>query len=329
MRQKIPKPLLASILVGVFNVLGVDAAPPSNYYSSVDLSSASSLRSSLHQIIDDHTRIPYTSSKRDTWDVINEADQDPLNSANVLTLYRNASYPKASGGNDNYNREHSWPKSFGFPDDGSDNYPYTDLHHLFAADSSYNSSRSNLPFGQCDASCLEKKTNSYNGQGGTSGVYPGESNWRSGSGATGTWEVWEDRKGDVARAMFYMAVRYEGGSHSVTGVAEPDLELTDELELIANSNTGSNMNTGYMGRLSVLLDWHKADPVDAVEQRRNDVVAEAQGNRNPFVDHPEYVDFVFGDGLSGGSNSNEQEIASPEETFQRLLETVQKFRGRQ
>ena len=122
-----------------------------------------------------------------------------------------------------------------------------------------------------------------------------------------------------------MAVRYEGGIHGVTGVAEPDLELTDDLELIANSNTGSNMNTGYMGRRSVLLEWHKADPVDAAEQRRNDVVAEAQGNRNPFVDHPEYVDFVFGDGLSGGGN--EQELATPEETFQRLLETVQKFRG--
>jgi endonuclease I len=299
------------------------AAPPANYYTSVDLSSATALKTSLHEIIDDHARFPYTSSQRDTWDIINQADEDPLNPDNVLTIYKNASYPKASGGNDNYNREHSWPKSFGFPDDGSDNYPYTDLHHLFVADSSYNSSRSNLPFGECDAECSEKVTNAYNGQGGTSGVYPGESNWRRGSGATGTWEVWEDRKGDIARAMFYMAVRYEGGSHGVTGAPEPDLELTDDLDLIGNSNTGSNMATGYMGRLSVLLRWHKADPVDALEQRRNDVVADAQGNRNPFIDHPEYVGYVFENGLDEGGN--DQGATSPEEAYQRLVDSVHRF----
>ena len=130
---------------------------------------------------------------------------------NILTLYKNASYPKSSGSKNHCNREHSWPKSYDFPDDGADNYPNTDLHHLFASDGSYNSSRSNLPYGECDGSCLERETDASHGKSGTSGIYPDGSNWQKGSGETGNWEVWEERKGDVVRAMFYMAVRYEGG----------------------------------------------------------------------------------------------------------------------
>ena len=285
-------------------------APPDGYYGSVDLSSASTVKQSLHEITDDHTKIPYTSSSQDTWEVINLADQDPQASGRILTIYKNAPYPKSAGGNDNYNREHLWPVSYGFPNDSSANYPYSDLHALFAADISYNSSRSNLPFGTCDASCLEKVTENYNGKGGSSGVYPGSSNWRQGSGSTGTWEVWEERRGDVARAMFYMAVRYEGGTHGIAGITEPDLELTDDLSLIGDSNTGSNSATGYMGRLSVLLEWHEADPVDDAERARNDSVANAQGNRNPFVDNPDYVAYVFSeDGLSGPESPNQVPVA--------------------
>ena len=115
------------------------------------------------------------------------------------------------------------------------------------------------------------------------------------------WEVWEDRKGDVARAMFYMAVRYEGDTHGSAGITEPDLELTDDLNLVEGSNTGSNLASGYMGRLSVLLEWHEVDPVDDAERARNDRVAEAQGNRNPFIDNPEYVSYVF---TGNGANSS-------------------------
>ena len=288
------------MLLGICSSLA-HAEIPEGYYDSVDFESVETLKASIHDIIDDHTRIPYTSSATDTWDVINQADQDPLNPDNVLTIYKNATYEKISGGIGEYNREHSWPKSFGFPDDNSKNYAYTDLHHLFAADASYNSSRSNLAFGTCDADCSEKETNAYNSEGGTSGVYPGESNWRRGSGATGTWEVWEDRKGDIARAMFYMAVRYEGGLHSISGAEEPDLELTDDEQLIADSNTGENESLAYMGRLSALYEWHEADPVDDLERQRNDVIGEYQGNRNPFVDNPDWAKYLFG----GESLSND------------------------
>jgi hypothetical protein len=99
--------------------------------------------------------------------------------------------------------------------------------------------------------------------------------------------------------MFYMDVRYEGGTHSVTGFAEPDLRLTDDRALISASNTGSNTSIAYMGILSVLLAWHQSDPPDAEELRRNDVVFGAQGNRNPFVDHPEWVALLYGGPVAG------------------------------
>ena len=95
-----------------------------------------------------------------------------------------------------------------------------------------------------------------------------------------SWEPPESLKGDVARAMFYMAVRYEGGS------GEPDLELTDDIGEITTSRS-------KMGRLTTLLDWHTIDPVSAEERLRNDKVFSIQGNRNPFVDHPEWVDGIW------------------------------------
>lgn len=265
------------------------AEVPNGYYDSVNTASSAQLKSSLHEIIDDHKRFPYTSSATDTWDILEQADQDPNNANNVIDIYKNASYTKAGGGNSFYNREHSWPKSYGFPKDGASNYPYTDAHHLFIANSSYNSSRSNKPYANCDANCSEKPTEYNDFRGGGAG----ESNLTVGSGATGSWQTWNSRRGDVARALMYLAVRYEGGNHSITGASEPDLRLTDDRNLIANSNTRANISVAYMGLKSVLLQWHKEDPVDSYEQRHNDAVYQHQGNRNPFIDHPEYVSCVF------------------------------------
>ena len=280
---------------------------PPGYYASVDASNASALRTTLHAVIDDHTRFPYTSSSTDTWDILEMADEDPTLSSNILDVYRNASYAKQGGGNSFYNREHSWPKSFGFPNDGSTNYPYTDCHALFLCDSGYNSSRSNKPFGTCSASCTEKATDVNAGQGGGTGTYPGNSNWTSGSLSSGTWEVWGSRRGDIARALFYLDLRYEGGTHGATGVSEPDLILTNDLSLVVASNTGSNESVAYMGSLSVLLQWHLDDPVDAVEEWRNDQVHDHQGNRNPFIDHPEWVACLF----SGSCGSDTTPPATP------------------
>ncbi len=278
---------IAGVFLGaclLFNHSKIQAQADPNYYNTVNDSSPSLLRSSLHAIIDDHTRIPYTSSATDTWDVLELAGEDVDNSNQVITIYKNSANTKVGGGNNNYNREHSWPKSYGFPDDGSGNYPYTDMHHLFIANSSYNSSRSNKPFDICVSGCTEKATEVNNNRGGN-----GQSNFTK----SGIWDVWAGRRGDIARAMFYMDVRYEGGTHGITGRNEPDLILTDDLSLINASNTGNNEATAYMGLLSVLLVWHQNDPVDIYEHQHNEAVAAAQGNRNPFIDNPDWVRCVF------------------------------------
>ena len=82
---------------------------------------ATTLRATLHAAIDDHTKIPYTSTATDTWNVLELADQDPNDGGRILDLYMNESYPKYGAGNTDYNREHTWPKSYGSPDDNSGN----------------------------------------------------------------------------------------------------------------------------------------------------------------------------------------------------------------
>ncbi len=266
------------------------ADPPLGYYDSVDATDSASLRATLHEVIDDHARFPYTSSNTDTWDILELADEDPNDSDHILDVYRNTSFQKTGGGNGPYNREHTWPSSYGFPDDGSGNYPYTDCHMLFLCHGGYNSSRGNNPYRYCNSGCAERTTQENNGQGGGGGVYPGNSNWRTGQGRSGTWETWTGRRGDVARALLYADVRYEGGVHE-GGASEPDLILTDDNDQIVTS--GRNADVAYMGMLAALLQWHAEDPVDDVERARNDVVFSFQTNRNPFIDHPEWAACVF------------------------------------
>jgi len=263
------------------------AQGPAGYYATVDATNSTTLRATLHAVIKYHVKIPYTASGTDTWDVLDAASEDPSNTSRILDLYENLSLAKQGGGNSFYNREHTWPNSYGFPVDGACNYPYTDCHMLFLSDIAYNSSRGNAPYRSC-AGCNELTTALNNGMGGGSGSYPGNSNWSNGSGTSSNWETWIGRRGDVARAIFYADIRYEGGVHGGTGCSEPDLIVTDSTSLI--STTGGNASVAYMGIKSVLLQWHQQDPPDAWEMHKNDVVYSFQGNRNPFVDHPEWID---------------------------------------
>ena len=279
-----------------------------DYWAGVDTSSSVALFASLHDTIDDHVEHPYSSDSTDTWDILETADEDPLNSSNVLVVYRNDSIAKFGGGNGPYNREHSWPQSYGFPDEQYGPMR-SDCHHLFLSDPTWNGARGSRAFGDCDPNeetCNEFTTVANGGVGGGSGVYPGNSNWQSAADfGNGKWEVWHDRRGDIARAQLYMHVRYEGGVHPVTGEAEPDLILTDDTGLIQATTS----SPAYMGRLSTLLEWHADDPVDAKELARNDAVQLHQGNRNPFIDHPEWVDVLFGlgaifaDGFESGDTT--------------------------
>ena len=257
-------------------VIGFDVASSSvgNYYAQVNTSSAEQLRCSLHQTIKGHTSYPYSAGTTDTWDILEIADEDPNDSSKILDAYRNESYAKAGGGNSNYNREHTWPNSLGFADQSLP--AYTDTHMLYLTNIDYNSNRGNSPYASCSG-CTERVTLANNGQGGGSGVYPGNSNWFDAN----SFEVWGARKGDMARAVMYMAIRYEGGDNL------PDLELTDNRSLIVG--TSSSAPKAYMGLLTTLLAWHQADPPNAAEIERNDVIYSFQGNRNPFIDHPEWA----------------------------------------
>ncbi len=261
----------------------------SGYYAHVNTSSPSQLRCSLHETIKGHTAYPYSGGGIDTWAILEIADEDPTSANKILDVYRNHSYTKISsragtGSGLTYNREHTWPKSLGFSSAtgnlGLPNSPHTDTHMLYLSDTNYNSDRGNSPYGNCSG-CTERATEAYNGAGGGSGVYPGNSNWFSSS----YFQTWGKRKGDVARAVMYMAIRYEGDKHPTTGQNEPDLELTDNPSLIV-ATSGS---PAYMGLMSTLLAWHQADPPDAAERARDEVIYSFQGNRNPFIDHPEWA----------------------------------------
>lgn len=267
------------------------------YYQHVNTSSASQLRCSLHATIKGHTAYPYSGGTTNTWTILEIADEDPNNPSNILDAYRNRSFTKVTqragtGTGLVYNREHTWPNSLGFGTAtgnlGLPHSPYTDTHMLYLTESIYNADRGNKPYANCaqSAGCGERPTEVNNGTGGGSGVYPGNSNWViSPDGNAGSFEVWGPRKGDMARAVMYMAIRYEGGVHPVTGQSEPDLELTDNRAQIVITSS----SPAYMGLLSTLIAWHQADPPTAAERARNEVIYSFQGNRNPFIDHPEWA----------------------------------------
>ena len=233
-----------------------DTRYDATYYAAAVGRDGADLRAALHTIISrDVTRLSYDQ----VWGALRATDQDPGDTANVIEIYSGRSVPKSTQGGDpdDWNREHVWPKSHG--DFGTATGPGTDLHHLRPADVSVNGARGNLDFDE----------------GGTSVDQCAGCHRDSDS-----FEPRDAVKGDVARMVLYMAVRYEGGD----GFA--DLEPNDRV---------SNGSAPFVGRLSVLLRWNAEDPPDAFERRRNDVIFTGyQHNRNPFVDHPEWVDAIFG-----------------------------------
>ena len=256
----------------------------SDYYLEVKTNSGAALRKSLHEKIDDHLTHPYSAVGTDAWDILEEAQRNSEKAGNYIRdIYRDKDF-KISQAFKPYNREHSWPKSYGFPAEGSANLPHNDCHAMFLADGGYNSSRGNRPYQYCTENCIEKPTDH------------GDMNLMDHD----VWETWAGRRGDVARALFYMDIRYEGGKNATTNHWEPDLRLTDSASQIIASKV--NRKIAYMGFLSVLLEWHQQDPPDAFETQRNDTIYSYQGNRNPFIDHPEWAECVYLDLCDGWSD---------------------------
>lgn len=225
-----------------------------DYYAGALGKSGSALRTALHGIIKEQTVLTYDQ----VWDALKDTDQDPSNTSNVIEIYSGRSIAKSNngGGVDQWNREHVWAKSHG--DFGTSNGPGTDVHHLRPEDVTVNSDRGNLDFDN-----------------GGSAVNQCSDCWRDGD----SFEPRDAVKGDVARMILYMAIRYEGDD------GRANLEPNESV------NNGSAPN---IGKLSVLKAWSAGDPPDTFEKRRNDrIYAQWQHNRNPFIDHPEWVTSIW------------------------------------
>ncbi len=244
--------LISILIVASFGL----NAQQAGYYNGTEGKTGTELKSALHGIIKAHVDFSYSDAKF----ILNYADSDPANLNNVILFYTKRSQVNTSwgtGAND-INREHVWAKSHGTfadirPMDG-------DAFNLHPADASVNITRSNYDFDECSATgTLIAEANAY---------------------YTSTqFEPQDATKGEVARTLFYMAVRYEGTD------GELNLEVNDQV---------SNYPNPFFGKLSTLLKWNNDFPPTELERRRNERVFEAQRNRNPFIDHPEFADMIWG-----------------------------------
>ena len=232
----------------------------SQYYSGTEELYGDELKLVLHNKIKGHTRYTYTSTATDTWDILKESDRDPNNSDNVILVYTGFSVNAAQEYNsgNGWSREHTWAKSHGFPNQSDT--AYTDLHHLKPADISTNSTRSTLDF--------DNGGDEYFDDGNYTGCFYDSDSW----------EPRDAVKGDVARMMLYMTVRYEN-------VSTYDLELVESIP--------TSTDTTLFGKKSTLLTWNRIDPPDDFERNRNEVIYGYQNNRNPFIDHPEFADRIY------------------------------------
>lgn len=228
-----------------------------SYYADAMNKNSDDLKNSLHTILlNSAIFLTYAQD----YELMSKTDKDfsKPDEENVILFYLQTSatadskcHSESSGC---WNREHMWPKSLGVGYDSLVN-TYTDLHHLRPSDASVNSFRSNKPYGEA--------TTPYN-------VIPGFYSDED-------FEVSDALKGNVARAILYMTVRYEGDNN------EPDLEIY-----------ANNFSTAYPAELCTMLRWNHIDPVTSEDKRRNDIVQQYQGNRNPFVDDATWADTIWG-----------------------------------
>ena len=212
----------------------------------------------LNDIVSVHHRLRY----RRIWDLLANAHQEPDNADHLMLFYSGRTQPvtRNSGNNnsdpDAWNREHVWARSHGLGRTRNPG-PATDAHNLWPTDASINSSRGSKDFDNGGTPHHEAPNTFSDGD---------------------SWEPRDAVKGEVARTLFYMALRYEGEGN------EPDLVLVDRTD-----TTGT-----HTGKLCTLIDWHEQDKVSEAELQRNEVIHRVQGNRNPFVDHPEWVSEIWG-----------------------------------
>ena len=254
-------------------------AAEDSYYSGITATSGKALLGQVHDLITS-THKKYTSY--DDCKKYGPTTDPGLDGKGALEFYTHETIMSFSGTVGTWNREHVWCQSlsngmWGTSGGGSD------MHHIRPSEASLNSTRGNNKYGMVTngSAAYSKKVGGANSQ---LGGYVGG----------GAFEPLDNVKGDVARIVMYIYTHYNSYSNSIFGG-------------YANTN-GSGGNFGALNfthvmsasnesaAISLLLEWNKKDPVDSIETFRNEEVYKVQGNRNPFIDHPEYADAIWGDG---------------------------------
>jgi endonuclease I len=243
----------------------LDNCNAGGFYDDFNLASED-MRAALADLVTSKHRrqLPYTADgEEDVWDALMDLDGD---GTDVTLIYSGSEMSNELAGDSRsgWNREHLWPQSLGVGDSGA---AFADVHHLRPSGWRVNSARGNKFFG----SCLDESTDSC--------TIPAHDGAASDTEADAlNFLPPEAVRGDIARALFYMDIRYN--------------ESTHEVDLVLSDCPGGSSNT--MGYLSQLLEWHQDDPVSDEELDRNEKACYWQGNRNPFVDFPNIVEDVYG-----------------------------------
>ncbi|MDR3327265.1 MAG: endonuclease [Prevotellaceae bacterium] len=244
------------------------AVEPHDYYSTADGTTNNQLRLALHGVIDNHTVLTYTPG---LWQMY--YDSDRRSNGKIWDIYSTCTFDYGSdqcGSYTNvcdcYNREHSIPQSWF----GNASPMVSDGFHIYPTDGKVNAIRGNFPYGETNTQPLSTDYGSN-----ALGKRLGNSSFAGFSGTV--FEPDDQYKGDLARTYFYMATRYS--------------DLCNDW---GNSVFGSNNNglTDYAKNL--FLKWHRQDPVSQKEIDRNNAIFDYQHNRNPFIDHPELAEYIWG-----------------------------------
>ena len=294
--MKLLLPLFFLLLTFSFSLSG---QIPAGYYDQATGKSGEILRAALRDITTaGHVKIPYTSTSFDIWNAYAATDVRPApNNTIVWDMYSDkpggtpaytytiytGQCGTASAEGDCYSREHCMPNSWwgGVGLSGTLDPQYTDLHHLFPADQYVNNKKSNNIVGETNSPTYTSSNGSKVGK----CSYPGYT-------ILSVFEPINEYKGDFARAYFYLAARYMN-QLSTWVTAYPSYDS----KYIINS-TGGNYKQWY---IDMLLSWNNEDPVSVKEIDRNNNIYynTPQHNRNPFIDHPEFIGKVWG----GGTNA--------------------------
>ena len=281
------------VVLGILLIQSLFADIPAGYYDGAT-GDGYTLKTQLYNIINDHTSVSYTPG---VWNAIYTTDKKA--NGYVWDMYSDVpggspAYDYTlgddqcgnySGEGSCYNREHSFPKSW-----FNDASPmYTELFHLYPTDGYVNGKRSNYPFGEVGSASWTS----------TNGSKLGTSDYPGYSGTV--FEPIDEYKGDFARTYFYMATRYE---NIIAGWENNN----SNGDAVLNGTSDQVYEEWY---LNLIIDWHNNDPVSQKELDRNDAVYAIQDNRNPFIDHPEYVAQIWGGEVSNNPPSVTDVTNSP------------------